>query len=324
LAHLSFIFGLLVYSISVVALLMLFLLWKKNKDQGIFWTIILMGTFTLLLIAMLIYSYMEATGLLLRIPPFVYHGLDLFTDLLTLSFIFTIPRFSWTMGSSRPWKKGIQGLFLAFLALYGLIHTIFYISLSDLLKWSRNGIQIVMLISLAATLLTILFFTIKFPREAGPSPWYVRVATSMACTGLFFLPLFFVFDFFPLHTSWEWLNRLLRNFSAVPVYMLIWNVRLIHGVLTQNALLSITDRKGLSLEQWMDDKDLTNREKEVTYLLIEGLSYAEICDKLCLSRATIKSHTNRIYKKTGISNQIGMIKEAASLINFSPSRGSTT
>jgi DNA-binding NarL/FixJ family response regulator len=45
--------------------------------------------------------------------------------------------------------------------------------------------------------------------------------------------------------------------------------------------------------------DLTPREAEVLALIAEGLTNAEIADRLVVSAATVKSHVNRIFSKTG-------------------------
>jgi DNA-binding NarL/FixJ family response regulator len=45
--------------------------------------------------------------------------------------------------------------------------------------------------------------------------------------------------------------------------------------------------------------DLTPREAEVLALIAEGLTNAEIAERLVVSAATVKSHVNRIFFKTG-------------------------
>lgn len=44
---------------------------------------------------------------------------------------------------------------------------------------------------------------------------------------------------------------------------------------------------------------LTPREREVLTLVAEGLSNAELCDRLFLSEATVKTHVARVLMKTG-------------------------
>jgi len=50
-------------------------------------------------------------------------------------------------------------------------------------------------------------------------------------------------------------------------------------------------------------RDRTERELEVLALLVEGLSNAEIADRLYLSVAAIKYHVSNILSKLGASNR---------------------
>lgn len=47
---------------------------------------------------------------------------------------------------------------------------------------------------------------------------------------------------------------------------------------------------------------LTPKEKEVIELMSKGLNNYEICDILCISLATLKTHIMSIYGKYGLSN----------------------
>lgn len=47
-------------------------------------------------------------------------------------------------------------------------------------------------------------------------------------------------------------------------------------------------------------KELTAREQEIFKLLVSGWSKQEICQKLCLSYATIQTHITNIYQKVGV------------------------
>lgn len=55
---------------------------------------------------------------------------------------------------------------------------------------------------------------------------------------------------------------------------------------------------------------LTNREKEVLWLLIEGASNADIADRLRISPRTAEVHRSRILKKLGVRNQAALVKLA--------------
>ena len=44
-------------------------------------------------------------------------------------------------------------------------------------------------------------------------------------------------------------------------------------------------------------KGLTRRETEVVSMTIRGVSNADICEQLAISRATLRTHLNNVYRK---------------------------
>jgi two-component system, NarL family, response regulator LiaR len=53
--------------------------------------------------------------------------------------------------------------------------------------------------------------------------------------------------------------------------------------------------------------ELTDREREVLALLVEGLSNQEIADKLFLGIGTVKFHVRNIYSKLGVDNRVAAV-----------------
>lgn len=53
--------------------------------------------------------------------------------------------------------------------------------------------------------------------------------------------------------------------------------------------------------------DLTDREREVLALLVEGLSNQEIADRLFLGIGTVKFHVRNIYSKLGVDNRVAAV-----------------
>jgi DNA-binding NarL/FixJ family response regulator len=56
--------------------------------------------------------------------------------------------------------------------------------------------------------------------------------------------------------------------------------------------------------------ELTPREAEVLKLIASGLSNQEIADALVLSSATVKTHINRIFYKTGARDRAQAVRYA--------------
>ncbi|KAA9031726.1 helix-turn-helix transcriptional regulator [Niallia endozanthoxylica] len=50
--------------------------------------------------------------------------------------------------------------------------------------------------------------------------------------------------------------------------------------------------------------DLTHREKDVLFLILEGLNNAEVADHLKISPHTVKNHVTNIFRKLNVSNRI--------------------
>ncbi|MDE7479015.1 MAG: helix-turn-helix transcriptional regulator [Lachnospiraceae bacterium] len=52
---------------------------------------------------------------------------------------------------------------------------------------------------------------------------------------------------------------------------------------------------------------LTKRETEITQLIIQGKSNAEIAGELFISETTVKKHVSNIFEKTGVGRREELI-----------------
>jgi NarL family two-component system response regulator LiaR len=96
------------------------------------------------------------------------------------------------------------------------------------------------------------------------------------------------------------MSYLIKNVSADEL------VAAIRGAMTGQPKLSpeaaqvlIQEMKKPSTQAY----DLTDREKEILALMVEGLTNAAIADKLVVSRSTAKFHVSNILSKLGVSSR---------------------
>lgn len=61
-------------------------------------------------------------------------------------------------------------------------------------------------------------------------------------------------------------------------------------------------------EQDSWEKTLTNREREVLQLLVDGCTYGEIASRLFVSVNTVKYHLQNIYKKAGVNSKMRLLR----------------
>ncbi len=84
--------------------------------------------------------------------------------------------------------------------------------------------------------------------------------------------------------------------------------RLVTAVLDQTPPAPAAEPPPASRPELPDE--LTSREVEVLKLIAAGLSNSEIADKLVLSNATVKTHINRIFYKTGARDRAQAVRYA--------------
>lgn len=69
------------------------------------------------------------------------------------------------------------------------------------------------------------------------------------------------------------------------------------------------DGEGLNKNNLELSKELTEREKEICFLMVEGLANKQIADRLYISEGTVKNYISNIYDKTGIHDRVKLIVE---------------
>ncbi len=96
------------------------------------------------------------------------------------------------------------------------------------------------------------------------------------------------------------IGYLLKDVSADD---LVWAIRSAHAgraTLSPEVAQSLVDTANLPPSPGLD---LTEREREVLMLVIEGLSNTQIAGRLSVSPSTIKSHVSNILSKLGVASR---------------------
>jgi len=96
------------------------------------------------------------------------------------------------------------------------------------------------------------------------------------------------------------IGYLLKNVSAQELVDAIRAAHQGHSVLAREATEALVQ---VVRQQTTRDFDLTERERQVLALLVEGLSNAQIAERLTVSRATVKFHIGGILTKLGASSR---------------------
>lgn len=87
---------------------------------------------------------------------------------------------------------------------------------------------------------------------------------------------------------------------------LINTIRIIHlgGTMLQNSVAArLVNKMNELSEQKSSIDNLTQREREISKLVAEGLSNKEIASKLFITEGTVKNHISSIFSKLGLSHR---------------------
>jgi NarL family two-component system response regulator LiaR len=104
------------------------------------------------------------------------------------------------------------------------------------------------------------------------------------------------------------IGYLLKNVSAEELAQAIRNAHAGRPTLAPEATQALV--RAARRQPQRTDYGLTEREREVLLLLAEGLSNAEISERLVISIATVKYHVSGILSKLGVSSRTEAVTRA--------------
>jgi DNA-binding NarL/FixJ family response regulator len=80
--------------------------------------------------------------------------------------------------------------------------------------------------------------------------------------------------------------------------------------LLRNIILNLNQVKNFKGANHKQDVKLTPREREILKLICQGLSNAEISEKISLSLRTVEGHKSNLINKTGVRNSVSLVMYA--------------
>lgn len=215
-----------------------------------------------------------------------------------------------------------------------IIHSLFKV------PYAKKANIFFFILGLSASIYFVIYYFFIFENRTGPGRtflhYYIQsafiffaVLIYILITGLFFYKkqerpitreirfkvLIMVFCFIPLF--------ILDNFTGIhekyiiltPLVIIIMNGLSLHLALKYFFFASRENRPGLIPDQtFFNSFDISQREKEICLLLLEGHSYQKIADLAFISKSTVKTHINKLYRKTGVTGKeelIDLIKSSS-------------
>lgn len=100
------------------------------------------------------------------------------------------------------------------------------------------------------------------------------------------------------------IGYLLKNVSATELASAIRSAHARRMTLSSEAAQALIHSASQGVPA---DDDLTEREREVLRLMVDGLSNAEIAERLVVSPSTIKFHVGNIFSKLGVDNRVSAV-----------------
>lgn len=88
------------------------------------------------------------------------------------------------------------------------------------------------------------------------------------------------------------------GFHTLPIFYTLLNL-----LFFRDSLKQLTAGRRVNAEEIVAALPLSEREQEVTLLLLEGLPYSTIGSRLSIAPSTVKTHCSNIYGKLNISNR---------------------
>ncbi len=248
-----------------------------------------------LALILLPFSVLSYLGSRVDLPAILRSGLWMVSLSGESLMIAALPRFIHAFFSSRIEKPVLRAWTIAAFTAFA----------SFPLSLALGGNETLLLVPMALMPASIVYaIGVSLRRRiaaAGGARWG-GILRGITLASAAFLPILVVLDFFPRLLPFLGLPPYLKAF---PLLYAVISLVYLRGTLPFLGGSRGGDRAPV---QGAQAYGLSLREEEVAGLLLSGLSYREIGERLFISLSTVKTHVERVYRKTGAKNKLQLAR----------------
>ncbi len=284
--HLLFLYLSLSYSIGLPAWVLLLLAFFRNRVKMTIYMFFFLSMVTLQLIYLTYVEYRYANTF------YWFSGYDALINYTLQSFmVITLP-YLFNEWLSVPHRYKVNILFgVVFLISLVLVVGPFFLGL---LEEITNYDALLCIKIFRGVFIFIIFYILLISaygfRNLQDDHDRVFLVSTVGCLILassqVFIPVFHTFP---------------ENVIIFAAAYFFWNLFLLRYIIGKFFLNTFP---GNTLKEVINDLKLTEREKEILYLLAQGQSNRKIGTQLFISETTVKTHIQNIYKKLEVNNRV--------------------
>jgi DNA-binding CsgD family transcriptional regulator len=298
--HIFFVVHILAFLVGFACIAGSYIAYRRYENKAVKYYLCFLLSLTLILCELTVTSYISVNGIEI-------HGYRVLLNALSALgcgfAVYYTPVFTHEF-LEKELSARVKKFFFVLACIPPVAVILYYILMSNSLMVGFSGL------SLSVSIFYAVAITIKHLNETDSRK--KKVLKSFIILTLVLTPFIF------LDMRVEKIEPIASLFPygilSFPLFYLFWNIlSLFWGF---KSLPELFSAKSAAIPKIMDEGNLnqfftkfeiTNREKEVIKLLLEGYSYNKISETLFVSVSTTKSHVYNIYQKTGVKNKIELL-----------------